>query len=58
MAGNQDKIVGKTKESLGKLTGDEDLEAEGKVQHASGKVQKVAVKVKTQAQALKNRISR
>jgi len=36
--GDQDKLAGKAKEAAGKVTGDDELEAEGKVQHAKGKV--------------------
>lgn len=32
-----DKVAGKAKEGAGKVTGDKDLEAEGKLQHAEGK---------------------
>lgn len=37
MSGQSDKVTGKGKEIAGKLTGDEDMEAEGKGQHAAGK---------------------
>lgn len=36
---NHDKFQGKAKETAGKATGDEELEAEGKTQHAKGKVE-------------------
>lgn len=39
----KDKLVGKTKESAGAATGDEQLENEGKGQHAAGDAkQKIA----------------
>ncbi len=34
---NQDRFAGKAKETAGKVTGNEELEAEGKTQHAKGK---------------------
>jgi uncharacterized protein YjbJ (UPF0337 family) len=34
----EDKAAGKTKEWIGKATDDEDLEREGRVEHAEGKV--------------------
>ena len=37
MAGTKDEIVGGVKQGLGKLTGDEALEAEGKVQKSGGR---------------------
>lgn len=33
---NRDKLTGRSKELAGKVTGDEDLEAEGRTQHAKG----------------------
>jgi uncharacterized protein YjbJ (UPF0337 family) len=33
-----DKFAGKAKETAGKVTGNEELEAEGKTQHAKGEV--------------------
>jgi len=38
-AGTADKIKGSVKEGVGKLTGDEEKEAEGKAQKNKGKVQ-------------------
>ncbi len=38
-AGTADKIKGSVKEGIGKLTGDEQKEAEGKAQKNKGKVQ-------------------
>lgn len=37
---------GKVKEGLGKLTGDQKLEAEGKAKHAEGKVQNAVGSIK------------
>jgi len=39
MSGRRDKVAGKAKELSGKVTGDKDLEAEGKTQHLVGKVE-------------------
>ncbi len=36
---NQDRFEGKAKETAGKATGDDELEAEGRTQHAKGKVE-------------------
>ncbi len=36
---NADKLAGKAKETAGKVTGNKELEAEGKTQHAKGKVE-------------------
>jgi uncharacterized protein YjbJ (UPF0337 family) len=38
MSGHADQAAGKAKEVAGRLTGDQELEAEGKGQHAAGKV--------------------
>ena len=37
MSGQSDQVTGKGKEIAGKLTGDDEMEAEGKGQHATGK---------------------
>lgn len=42
----QDRFEGKAKETAGKATGDEELEAEGKTQHAKGKVEEKAEEAK------------
>lgn len=39
MSGEADKVAGKAKELQGKVTGDAELESEGKTQHAAGKVE-------------------
>lgn len=58
--GTQDKFEGKTKETVGKLTGDERLESEGKTQHAGGKlsdaVHDAGDKLKGAADAVKGRL--
>jgi uncharacterized protein YjbJ (UPF0337 family) len=36
---NRDQFEGKAKETVGKATGDDELEAKGRTQHAKGKVQ-------------------
>lgn len=38
MSGTSDKITGKAKESVGDLTGDKDLQQEGKTEQAAGTV--------------------
>jgi uncharacterized protein YjbJ (UPF0337 family) len=42
-----EELKGKLKEATGKATGDEDLEAEGKVDQAEGKIKQAAEKVRT-----------
>lgn len=42
MGARHDQLAGKAKEFQGKVTGDEDREAEGKVQQAQGDVEKAA----------------
>lgn len=42
MAGTMDKVKGATKEAAGKVTGDEKLETEGKVDRAKGEVKDAA----------------
>lgn len=46
---NQDRIEGKAKEVAGKVTGDDELEAEGSTQHAKGKVEKKVEELKDTA---------
>ncbi|HZU76700.1 MAG TPA: CsbD family protein [Dehalococcoidia bacterium] len=42
MSGSENQGAGKLKEVAGKVTGDRELEAEGKTQHAGGKVEQAA----------------
>lgn len=42
----KDKVVGKVKEETGKLTGNEELEIEGKIQQGVGKAREVVEDVK------------
>jgi uncharacterized protein YjbJ (UPF0337 family) len=44
MMSKSDKFAGKAKETAGKVTGNEELEAEGKTQHAKGEVKETAQK--------------
>jgi uncharacterized protein YjbJ (UPF0337 family) len=44
--GNLDEAKGRAKEAAGKLTDDEDLQREGKVDRAAGKLKDVVDKVK------------
>jgi uncharacterized protein YjbJ (UPF0337 family) len=46
MASNMDKAKGHAKEAAGDLTGDEDLEREGKVDKMAGKAKETVDKVK------------
>lgn len=61
MSGHADQATGKAKEIAGKLTGDGDLESEGKRQHAAGKTTEVlddvAAKAKGAVDAVKERLS-
>jgi uncharacterized protein YjbJ (UPF0337 family) len=50
MAGTYDESKGRAKEAAGKLTGDKDLEREGKVDRASGKIKQGVDKVKDKLQ--------
>ena len=45
MSGSENQGAGKVKEVTGKITGDRQLEAEGKTQHAGGTVQQAAENV-------------
>lgn len=45
MEGQKDKAAGKVKQAAGKVTGDRDLEAEGKTEEAGGELKKGAEKV-------------
>jgi uncharacterized protein YjbJ (UPF0337 family) len=58
--GHGDKAMGKGKEIAGKVTGNEDLEAEGKGQHATGKVKEavgdVTDKARSAVDAVKDKL--
>jgi uncharacterized protein YjbJ (UPF0337 family) len=60
MSGRRDKVAGEAKELSGKVTGDKDLEAEGKTQHLVGKVEQAGEdardSVRGAARALKTRV--
>ncbi|HVC05783.1 MAG TPA: CsbD family protein [Candidatus Acidoferrales bacterium] len=62
MSGEQDQVVGRAKEVQGKLTGDDEREAEGKGQRAAGKVEhalgEAADKVKGAAEGVKSGLDR
>ncbi|TMD98331.1 MAG: CsbD family protein [Chloroflexi bacterium] len=62
MTGDADRLAGKTKELGGKVTGDRELETEGKTQHAEGKAENAiddaAAKVKGSVNAVKDKLSR
>jgi uncharacterized protein YjbJ (UPF0337 family) len=51
MSKHGDKAMGKGKEIAGKVTGNKDLEAEGKDQHATGKVKEAAGDVTDKARS-------
>lgn len=60
MSGHGDKAMGKGKEIAGKVTGNEDLEAEGKGQHTRGKakeaVHDVTDKARSAVDAVKDKL--
>jgi uncharacterized protein YjbJ (UPF0337 family) len=62
MTGDADRLAGKVKELGGKVTGDRELETEGKTQHAEGKVENAiddaAAKVKGTVNAVNDKLSR
>ncbi|WP_317492979.1 CsbD family protein [Haloechinothrix sp. LS1_15] len=49
-----DELSGKAKEGAGKLTGDEDLEGEGKIEQAKAKAKESVEEVKDAAESAKN----
>lgn len=51
-----DKIAGKAKQAAGKVSGDKDLEAEGKVQETEGKLREVADDAKATLGAVADRV--
>ncbi len=53
--GNFDNLKGRAKEAAGDLTGDEDLEREGKVDQASGRVKDKVGDVADKAKDILNR---
>lgn len=52
VAGGARKITGATKETVGRATGDRDLEAEGTAEKAAGRVQSAVGKAKDAAREL------
>lgn len=62
MGGQQDQVLGKANELVGKVTGDDEKENEGKGQHAKGKVEKRAedlvASAKGAAKAVKGKLPR
>jgi uncharacterized protein YjbJ (UPF0337 family) len=62
MAGQDDQAAGKAKELIGKVTGDDSMKSEGKVQHAGGKVKEgahdAADSVKGAAKGVQQAVSR
>lgn len=53
----KDKVAGKAKEGVGKVTGDSETEAEGKGQDLQGKVKDTAEQVKDTAGDVKDKAS-
>ncbi len=56
MPEEQNKFEGKVKEVGGKLTGDDELESEGKTQHSAGKAEGVMNDAKDKAKGVGNAI--
>lgn len=52
MSGTSDKVKGSIKENIGKATGDDRLEAEGKTDRAKGEVKHAARDVKESAKGV------
>ncbi|HEX3606975.1 MAG TPA: CsbD family protein [Candidatus Dormibacteraeota bacterium] len=59
--GDLDRLTGKAKEIGGKVTGDQELEGEGKTQNAAGniknKIEDAGAKVKGAAEAVKDKVT-
>ena len=51
-----DKVAGKAKETLGKVTGDKESESEGKLQNLEGKIAEKVDDVKDTVQGVVNRL--
>ena len=52
MSGTADEVKGRVKEAAGDLTGDKDLERDGKLDKAAGKVKQVAEDAKDKVENL------
>jgi uncharacterized protein YjbJ (UPF0337 family) len=52
MAGQMDKAKGRVKEAAGDLSGDDDLESEGKADRAGGEVKEKAEQAKDKVEGL------
>lgn len=57
LKGKVDQTVGAGKKAIGKTTGDEEMEAEGKGQELKGKGQGVVGGVKDKAEELKEKVT-
>ncbi len=57
MSGEMDKATGKVKEVAGRVTGDRDLESEGKGQNIAGHVKDAADSVKDAAKSIKDKLT-
>jgi uncharacterized protein YjbJ (UPF0337 family) len=51
------KVIGAGKEKLGEVTGNEQLQAEGKSQKVEGKVQEAVGEIKGKAKQIKEKLS-
>jgi uncharacterized protein YjbJ (UPF0337 family) len=56
MGGDTDRVVGKVKEAAGELTGDRELELEGRKQGVAGDVKNVGENIKRKADELGEKI--
>ncbi|MER5917219.1 CsbD family protein [Streptomyces sp. NPDC001982] len=56
--GRQDKMKGKAKETTGKVTGDREMEIEGKLQQARGEAKKARAKAGERVQETGRSIKR
>lgn len=55
--GHEDKLAGKVKEGAGKVTGDRNLEAEGKGQQAQGRVERAGEKLKNKVEDVGDKVN-
>ncbi len=54
MSGTTDKVKGNVKETVGKVTGDKEMEAEGKTDKAKGQVKDAAKDAKDTAKGVRD----
>ena len=58
MAGEKDKVKGSVKETVGKATGDDRTEAEGKTDRAKGEVKETAHDVKESLKGVRDSLKK